>query len=157
MSKGQTLVVRRLMKAPAERIYRAFLDPAAMCKWNPPHGFTGTVHHQELRVGGTYRMSFTNLGTGSEHGFGGAYLELTEFSRIRMNDQFDDPSLPGTMELTIDLEETMAGTLVTVTQTGIPVEIPVEFAQAGWQQSLDLMVLLVEPEIPDAPAPPEEE
>ena len=143
-----TVTLHRVLKAPAERIYRAFLDPDAMAKWLPPHGFTGRVHHLEAKVGGTYRMSFTNFSAGQGHSFGGEYRELVPGKRIRHTDRFDDPGLPGTMETTINLEETMGVTVVRIVQSGIPPQIPVEMCYLGWQESLLLLAQLVEPTIP---------
>ncbi len=143
-----TVHLHRVLKAPAERVYRAFLDPDAMAKWLPPHGFTGRVHHLEAKVGGTYRMSFTNFSGGQSHSFGGEYLELVPGRRIRHTDRFDDPGLPGTMETTIELEETMGVTVVRIVQAGIPPQIPVEMCHLGWQESLVLLAQLVEPTIP---------
>ena len=150
---SQTLQLHRHIRAPPERVYRAFLDPAALAKWNAPHGFTATVHEHDARVGGTYRMTFTNFATGTGHSFGGRFLELTEFSRIRWTDAFEDPNMPGTMELIVDLEPSSIGTFVTITQKGLPSAMPIEFATAGWQESLVLLAQLVEPEIPDAGVP----
>ena len=146
-----TVRLHRFLKAPPERVYKAFLDPDAMAKWLPPHGFTGKVHQMDARVGGSYKMSFTNFGTGQTHGFGGTYLELTPHERIRYTDRFDDPGLPGQMQATIELRKTMCGTELTIVQEGLPPQIPVEFAYLGWQESLTLLALLVEPEIPAAP------
>ena len=144
-----TVRFHRVLKAPPERVYRAFLDPAAMCKWLPPHGFTGTVHSSDVRVGGTYKMSFTNFGTGKSHSFGGTYLELKPGERIRYNDQFDDPNLPGTMNVAVNLRAVACGTEVDIVQEGIPDAIPVEFCYLGWQESLSLLANVVEPSIPD--------
>jgi len=144
-----TLVLNRHIRAPPERVYKAFLDPDAMVKWLPPHGFTAKVHHMDARVGGSYRMSFTNFGTGTSHSFGGTYVELTPYTRIRYTDSFDDPSMPGEMAVTIELKESLAGTFVTITQKGIPAAIPPEFATMGWQESLLMLAQLVEPDIPD--------
>lgn len=144
-----TVKLHRVLKAPAERIYRAFLDPQAMAKWLPPHGFTGQVHHLEAKVGGTYRMSFTNFSTGHTHSFGGEYLELVPGERIRHTDRFDDANLPGTMETTIELRPVTCGTEVGIVQAGIPAMIPVEMCYLGWQESLHLLGQLVEPTIPD--------
>jgi uncharacterized protein YndB with AHSA1/START domain len=146
-----TVRLQRVLRAPAERVYRAFLDPTAMVKWIPPHGFTGTIHHIDLRVGGGYRMSFTNFGTGKSHSFGGTYLELTPNERIRYSDSFDDPDLPGEMQVTITLKPVACGTELSIIQEGVPAAIPVEFCYLGWQESLNLLSLLVEPEIPDQP------
>ena len=141
--------LHRVLRAPPERIYRAFLDPDAMVKWLPPHGYTGKVHHMDARVGGSHRMSFTNFGTGSSHAFGGRYVELTPHERIRYTDQFDDPAMPGEMQVTISLAAVACGTELTITQEGIPSAIPLEFCYLGWQESLSLLAHLVEPEIPD--------
>ena len=146
-----TVKLQRVLRAPAERVYRAFLDPTAMVKWIPPHGFTGTIHHMDLRVGGGYRMSFTNFGTGKSHSFGGTYLELTPNERIRYSDSFEDPDLPGEMQVTITLKPVACGTELEIIQEGVPAVIPVEFCYLGWQESLNLLSLLVEPEIPDQP------
>ena len=146
-----TVKLQRVLRAPAERVYRAFLDPTAMVKWIPPHGFTGTIHHMDLRVGGGYRMSFTNFGTGKSHSFGGTYLELTPNERIRYSDSFDNPDLPGEMQVTITLRPVACGTELEIIQEGVPAVIPVEFCYLGWQESLNLLSLLVEPEIPDQP------
>ena len=146
-----TVRLHRFLKAPPERVYKAFLDPDAMAKWLPPHGFTGKVHRMDATVGGGYAMSFTNFGTGQTHGFGGSYLELTPPRRIRYTDQFDDPSLPGQMQVTIELRKVMTGTELEIVQEGLPLQIPVEFAYLGWQESLALLASLVEPEIPATP------
>ncbi|HSX58710.1 MAG TPA: SRPBCC family protein [Tahibacter sp.] len=146
-----TVTLHRVLRAPPDRIYRAFIDPAAMVKWLPPHGFTGTVHAMDARVGGSYRMSFTNFGTGSSHAFGGTYLELVPGEKLRYNDQFESADLPGQMEVTISLKPVMVGTEVHIVQQGIPDAIPVEFCYVGWQESLALLAQLVEPEIPDNP------
>ncbi|TWI10301.1 SRPBCC family protein [Aerolutibacter ruishenii] len=144
-----TVTLHRVLKAPADRVYRAFLDPDAMVKWLPPHGFTGKVHEMDARVGGGYRMSFTNFGTGSSHAFGGTYLELVPGERIRYNDRFDNPNLAGEMEVTVTLKPVLCGTEVHIAQQGIPDAIPVEFCYLGWQESLALLAQLVEPDIPD--------
>ncbi len=144
-----TVTLHRVLRAPPERVYRAFLDPAAMVKWLPPHGFTGQVHELDARVGGRYRMSFTNFGTGHAHSFGGTYLELVPNERIRHDDRFDNPDLPGTMDTTVILKPVACGTELQVVQSGIPAAIPVEFCYLGWQESLVLLAQLVEPEIPD--------
>ncbi|HJV38759.1 MAG TPA: SRPBCC family protein [Geothrix sp.] len=149
MSTTNTIRLHRVLRATPDRIYRAFLDPDAMAKWLPPHGFTGKVHHLEAKVGGTYRMSFTNFGTGSSHSFGGEYLELVPGARIRHTDTFDDPNLPGAMETTITLKAVSVGTEVDIVQAGIPGVIPPEACHLGWQESLTLLAQLVEPEIPD--------
>ena len=145
-----TVRLHRVLAAPAERIYRAFLDPAALAKWLPPDGFTATVHELDARVGGRYRMGFTNLSSGHGHSFGGTYLELVPGERIVHDDRFDDPNLPGTMLATIVLTAVSCGTDVSIVQEGIPDMIPVEQCYLGWQQSLELLKRLVEPTIPDA-------
>ena len=144
-----TVRFHRVLKAPAERVYRAFIDPAAKCKWLPPYGFTGTVHHLEAKVGGTYKMSFTNFTTGSSHSWGGTYLELVPNERIRYSDRFDDPGLPGEMHVTVSLKKVMCGTEISIVQEGIPDVIPTEMCYLGWQESLAQLAQLVEPEIPD--------
>ncbi len=141
--------LHRVLRAPPERVYRAFLDPDAMVKWLPPHGFTGKVHHIEEKVRGTYKMSFTNLTTGHIHSFGGEYLELVPFERICNTDRFDDPNLPGEMRTTVSLKKVSCGTELNVVQEGIPAAIPVEACYLGWQESLMLLAQLVEAEIPD--------
>ena len=144
-----TIRLHRVLKAPPERAYRAFLDPAAIAKWMPPHGFTCTVHALDARVGGSYRMSFTNLTTGSSHSFGGEYLELVPNQRIRHTDKFDDPNLPGTMTVTVEIKKVFCGAELNITQEGVPDVIPAEACYLGWGESLELLKLLVEPEIPD--------
>ena len=144
-----TVRLHRVLRAPPERVYKAFLDPDAMAKWVPPHGFTGKVHQMDARVGVGYRMSFTNFGTGKTHAFGGTYVELTPHERIRYTDQFEDPNLPGGMQVTISLKQVACGTDLQIVQEGIPAAIPVEFCYLGWQESLALLAHLVEPEIPD--------
>ena len=148
---GNTIRLHRVIRAPAERVYRAFLDAEAMVKWLPPHGFTGRVHQMDARVGGGYRMSFTNFGTGKSHSFGGTYVELTPSERIRYTDKFDDPNMPGEMQVAITLRKVACGTELEIVQSGVPVEIPVDFCHLGWQESLSLLTQLVEPEIPDGP------
>ena len=143
-----TVRLHRVLRATPEKIYRAFLDPAAMAKWLPPNGFTGKVHQIDAKVGGTYRMSFTNFGTGQSHSFGGTYLELVPNERIRHTDTFDDPSLPGEMHTTVSLKKVSVGTEVNVVQEGIPAAIPAEACYLGWQESLTLLAQLVEAEIP---------
>ena len=143
-----TVKLHRVLRAPAERIYRAFLDADAMAKWLPPHGFTGKVHSIKAEVGGTYKMSFKNLTTGHSHSFGGEYLELKPNERIVHTDKFDDPNLPGQMRTTISLKKVSVGTELTVVQEGIPSAIPVEGCYLGWQESLTLLAQLVEAEIP---------
>jgi uncharacterized protein YndB with AHSA1/START domain len=144
-----TVKLHRVLRAPAQRIYRAFLDPDAMAKWLPPHGFTGKVHQIKPEVGGTYKMSFTNLTTGHSHSFGGEFLELVPNERIRHSDKFDDPNLPGEMTTTISLKKVSVGTELTVVQEGIPSAIPAEACYLGWQESLTLLAQLVEAEIPE--------
>ena len=143
-----TVRLHRVLKAPPERIYRAFLDPEAMVKWLPPHGFTGKVHHMDARVGGTYKMSFKNFSSGNGHSFGGSYLELVPNERIRHTDKFDDPNMPGEMQVTITLKAVFCGTELNILQEGIPSAIPVEACYLGWQESLKLLGQLVEAEIP---------
>jgi len=145
---GNTVKLHRVLKAPAERVYKAFLDPDAMVKWLPPHGFTGKVHEMDATVGGKYKMSFTNFSNGQSHSFGGKYLELEPGKRIKHTDRFDDSNLPGEMITTIDFRQTMVGTEVHITQEGIPDMIPVEACYLGWQESLELLAQLVEAEIP---------
>lgn len=149
MSATGTVRLHRVLKAPPQRIYQAFLDPAAMAKWLPPHGFTGTVHSMDARVGGSYKMSFTNFGTGKSHSFGGTYVELTPHERLRYIDKFDDPNLPGEMHVTVSLRPVACGTELSIVQEGIPAAIPTEFCYLGWQESLTLLAHVVEPEIPD--------
>ena len=141
--------LHRVLRTPAERLYRAFLDPDAMIKWLPPHGFTAKVHHIDARVGGSHRMSFTNFGTGSSHSFGGTYVELTPHTRIRYTDKFDDPNLPGEMQVTVDLRSVSCGTELSIVQAGVPSVIPIEQCYLGWQESLSQLAELVEPSIPD--------
>ena len=143
-----TIRLHRVLRATPERVYRAFLDADAMAKWLPPNGFTGKVHHLDAKVGGTYKMSFTNFTTGQSHSFGGEYLELVPYERIRHTDKFDDPSLPGTMQTTISLEKVFCGTELTVVQEGVPESIPPQACYLGWQESLTLLAKLVEAEIP---------
>jgi uncharacterized protein YndB with AHSA1/START domain len=143
-----TVRLHRVLRAPPERIYRAFLDADAMAKWLPPHGFTCKVHHIDAKVGGTYKMSFTNFSSGHSHSFGGKYLELVPHERIRHTDEFDDPNLPGEMQTTISLKKVFCGTEVNITQEGIPAAIPPEACYLGWQESLILLAQLVEAEIP---------
>jgi uncharacterized protein YndB with AHSA1/START domain len=144
----QTIRLHRVLRAPPERVYRAFLDADAMVKWLPPNGFTGKVHHLEAKVGGTYRMSFNNFSTGNGHSFGGEYLELVPNQRIRHTDKFDDPNLPGEMQTTIALKQVFCGTEMHIVQEGIPEAIPPEACYMGWQESLTLLAQLVEAEIP---------
>jgi uncharacterized protein YndB with AHSA1/START domain len=144
-----TIRLHRVLQAPPERVYRAFLDANAMVKWLPPNGFTGQVHHLDAKVGGTYKMSFTNFTTGNSHSFGGEYLELTPNERIRHTDRFDDPNLPGEMQTTITLKQVSVGTELNIVQEGVPAVIPAEACYLGWQESLTLLTKLVEAEIPD--------
>jgi uncharacterized protein YndB with AHSA1/START domain len=143
-----TVKLHRVLRATPERVYRAFLDADAMAKWLPPNGFTGKVHHVDARVGGTYKMSFTNFSTGHSHSFGGAYLELLPNERIRHTDKFDDPNLPGEMQTTISLKKVSCGTELNIVEEGIPEAIPPEACYLGWQESLTLLAQLVEAEIP---------
>ncbi|MFN8547451.1 MAG: SRPBCC family protein [Candidatus Eisenbacteria bacterium] len=145
---GSTIRLHRVLRAPAERIYRAFVDPSAWEKWLPPHGFTGKVHQMDARVGGSYKMSFTNLTSGNGHSFGGEYKELVPHSRLRYTAKFDDPGLPGEMQTTVVLKPVSCGTEIDITQEGIPEMIPTEMCYLGWQESLALLTLLTEPEIP---------
>ncbi len=143
-----TIQLHRVLRAPPERVYRAFLNADAMVKWLPPHGFTGKLHHLDAKVGGAYKMSFTNLTTGHNHSFGAEYLELTPFERIRHRDKFDDPNLPGEMMVTVSFKQVSCGTELNIVQEGIPEVIPAEACYLGWQESLTLLALLVEAEIP---------
>ncbi len=145
---SNTVRFHRVLRATPEKVYRAFLDADAMAKWLPPNGFTGKVHHLDAKVGGTYRMSFTNFGTGNAHSFGGKYLELVPGERIKYTDQFDDPNLPGEMMTTVTLKAVSCGTELSVVQEGIPAAIPAEMCYLGWQESLAQLATLVEPEIP---------
>ncbi|HEX6565348.1 MAG TPA: SRPBCC family protein, partial [Chthoniobacterales bacterium] len=145
---SNTIRLHRVLKASPEKIYRAFLDGDALAKWMPPHGFTAKVHHLEAKVGGTYKMSFTNFTTGTSHSFGGTYVELKPNERIRHTDKFDT-GLVGEMETTIALKEVLCGTELNITQEGVPAAIPPEACYLGWQESLTLLAQLVEPEIPD--------
>lgn len=144
-----TVQLQRVLKSRAERVYRAFLDPDALAKWLPPHGFVGKVHQLDARVGGSYRMSFTNFTTGASHAFGGVYLELVPGEKLRYSAQFDDPNLPGQMQTTVTLREVFCGVEMRVVQEGIPAIIPAEACYLGWQESLILLAQLVEPEIRD--------
>jgi len=144
-----TIRLHRVLMAPPERVYRAFLDPSAMVKWLPPNGFTGEVHHLEAKVGGTYKMSFKNFSTQSSHSFGGEYLELAPNELIRHTDRFDNPNLPGEMQTTITFKQVMVGTEVNIVQEGVPAVIPPEACYLGWQESLTLLAQLVQAEIPD--------
>ena len=146
MASG-TVRLHRVLRAPTDRVYRAFLDAEAMAKWLPPNGFTGRVHHLDVKVGGTFRMSFTDFTTGKSHAFGGEYLELIPNERISYSDKFDDPNLPGVMKSTVSLKTVSCGTELSVVQEGIPEVIPVEACYLGWQESLVLLAKLVEAEI----------
>ena len=143
-----TVRLHRVLRTSPEKVYRAFLDADAMAKWLPPNGFTGKVHHLEAKVGGTYKMSFTNFSTSQSHSFGGTYLELVPNERIRHTDAFDDPNLPGEMQTTVSLKAVSVGTEVSIVQEGIPAAIPAEACYLGWQESLTLLTQLVEAEIP---------
>jgi len=144
-----TVRFHRVLRAPPDRVYRAFLDPAALAKWLPPHGFVGTMHAMDARVGGSYRMSFTNFGTGASHSFGGTYTELVPGERIAYTDRFEDPNLPGEMRVQVTLTPVACGCELQIVQQGIPSAIPVEFCYLGWQESLALLAHVVEPEIPN--------
>ncbi len=146
---SNTVTLHRVLRAPPERLYRAFLDADAMVKWLPPHGFTGKVHELDATVGGSYRMSFTNFTSGHSHSFGGTYLELQANERIVHTDKFDDPNLPGAMKTTISFKKVWCGTEVSIIQAGIPDMIPVEACYLGWQESLVLLGQLVEAAVPD--------
>jgi uncharacterized protein YndB with AHSA1/START domain len=144
-----TIRLHRVLRATPERIYRAFLDADAMAKWLPPNGFTGQIHHMDAKVGGTYKMSFTNFTSGKSLSFGGTYLEMVPHERIRYTDQFDDPNVPGEMQTTITLKQVSVGTELSIVQEGVPGVIPAEACYLGWQESLTLLAKLVEAEIPD--------
>ncbi len=144
-----TIKLHRVLRASPEKIYRAFIDPDAMAKWLPPHGFTGRVHQADAKVGGTYKMSFTNFTTGNSHAFGGKYLEPVPNERLRYTDKFDDPNLPGEMVTTVTLKKVSCGTELNVTQEGVPAVIPAEMCYLGWQESLAQLAKLVEAEIPE--------
>lgn len=144
-----TVKLHRVLRTTPERLYKAFVDPDALAKWLPPNGFTAKVHHMDARVGGSFRMSFTNFSTGNGHAFGGTYLELQPGERLRYTDTFDDPNLPGEMVTTVTLAKVSCGTELTVVQEGIPAAIPTEACYLGWQESLVLLGKLVEAEIPD--------
>ena len=148
MASNNTVRLHRVLAAPPDRVYRAFIDPDAMCKWLPPHGFTGHVHEMNAKVGGRYKMSFTNFSNGQSHSFGGEYLELVPGERIVHTDEFDDPNLPGTMKVTITFKKVLVGTEMNVVQENIPAAIPVEACYLGWQESLMLLAQLVQAEIP---------
>ena len=144
-----TIRLHRVLKATPEKVYRAFLDADALSKWIPPNGYTGKVHHQDAKVGGTYRMSFTNFTDGKSHSFGGTYLELVPGEKLRYTDRFDDPNLPGDIQVTITLKKVLVGTEVNIEQAGVPAVIPPEMCYLGWQDSLINLAMLVEPEIPN--------
>jgi uncharacterized protein YndB with AHSA1/START domain len=144
-----TIQLHRVLRATPDRVYRAFLDPDAMAKWLPPNGFTGKVHHMEPRVGGSYKMSFTNFTSGKSHSFGGEYVELVANERLSYIDRFDDPNLPGEMRVTVALRKVLVGTELNIVQQGVPDVIPAEACYLGWQESLTLLAKLVEAEIPD--------
>ena len=144
-----TIKLHRVLRATPDRVYRAFLDADAKAKWLPPNGFTGKVHSIDAKVGGSYRMSFTNFTTGKSHSFGGTYVELVPNERIRYTDKFDDPNLPGEMQVTVNLRKNMLGTELSIVQEGVPDVIPAEACYLGWQESLVLLAKLVEAEIPD--------
>lgn len=143
-----TIKLHRVLRAPPERVYKAFLDADALCKWLPPYGFTAKMHESDAKVGGKFRMSFTHFSSGNSNAFGGEYLELTPHTRIRYTDKFDDPNLPGVITVTVDLKKVSCGTELHVVQDGIPEIIPAEACYLGWQESLAQLALLVEPEIP---------
>lgn len=143
----RTVRLHRVLRTKREKVYRAFIEAGAMAKWIPPYGFTCTVHHMDARVGGTFRMSFHNFTSGNGHSFGGEYLELVPNERIRYTDKFEDPNLPGVLEVTVSLRPVLCGTEVTISQSGIPETIPLEMCYLGWQESLAQLATLVEPEI----------
>ncbi len=143
-----TVRLHRVLRASPEKLYRAFIDPDAMCKWLPPHGFTGRMHSMDARVGGAYKMSFTNFSSGNSHSFGGKFVEMVPGEKLVYTDAFDDPKLPGTMKTTVLLNKVSCGTELNVTQEGIPEVIPVEMCYLGWQESILLLKQLIEPEIP---------
>jgi uncharacterized protein YndB with AHSA1/START domain len=144
-----TIRLHRVIRTTPEKIYRAFLDADAMCKWLPPQGFTGRMHHLEAKVGGSFKMSFTNFTTGKGHSFGGNYLELVPHERLRYTDKFDDPNLPGEISVTVILKKVSCGTEVNIEQAGVPAVIPAEMCYLGWQESLNQLAQLVEPDIPN--------
>jgi uncharacterized protein YndB with AHSA1/START domain len=143
-----TVILQRVLRAPPERIYRAFLEADALARWLPPYGFTCKVHQLEAKVGGSFRMTFSNFGKGGGHSFGGEYLELVPNERLRYTDTFDDPNLPGEIQVTVELRKVLCGTEIQIVQGGIPEVIPVEMCYLGWQESLSQLATLVEPEIP---------
>ncbi len=144
-----TIRLHRVIRTTPEKLYRAFLEPDALAKWIPPYGFTCKVHSLEAKVGGSFRMSFTNFGTGHSHSFGGKYLELAPNERLRYTDKFDDPNLPGEMTVTVSLKKVVCGTEVNIEQAGVPAVIPAEMCYLGWQESLSQLATLVEPDIPN--------
>lgn len=144
-----TITLHRVLQCSPEKLYRAFTTPEALARWSPPHGFTCQVHHLDAKVGGTHKASFTNFTTGHSHSFGGTYLEVVPNERLRYNDQFDDPSLPGSMTVTVTMKAVASGTDLTIVQDGIPDMIPLDMCYLGWQQSLLYLANLVEPNIPD--------
>jgi uncharacterized protein YndB with AHSA1/START domain len=145
-----TIRLHRVLRSSPEKVYRAFTEADALTRWLPPYGFTAKVHHIDAKVGGTFKMSFTNFGSGSTHSFGGEYLELVPHERLRYTDKFDDPNLPGLITVTVTLKKVMCGTELNVEQTGVPAVIPAEMCYLGWQESLKMLARVVEPEIPDA-------
>ena len=150
MASTNTVRLHRVVRATPERVYKAFIDPDAMSKWLPPNGFTGKVHSMDERVGGGYRMSFTNFASGKSHAFGGKFIELTPQSKIRYTDSFEDPNLPGEMMTTVTFEAVIGGTNLSIVQEGVPAAIPVEMCYMGWQESLNLLTLLVEANVPES-------
>ena len=144
-----TIRLHRVVRSTPEKVYKAFTDADAMCKWLPPHGFTGKMHHLEAKVGGTFKMSFTNFGTGQSHSFGGRYLEMVPHETLRYTDAFDDPNLPGEMTVTVKLRKVVCGTEGNVVQEGVPAVIPAEMCYLGWQESFVQLAQLVEPEVPN--------
>ena len=150
MSATHTIRLHRVLRCPPEKIYRAFTEAAAMERWLPPYGFTCKVHHMDARVGGSFKMSFTNFTTGGSHSFGGEFIELTPHERIRYTDKFDDPNLSGEISVTVDLKKVSCGSALNIVQAGVPAVIPEEMCYLGWQESLLMLAKLVEPDIPDA-------
>ncbi|EIQ01489.1 hypothetical protein OpiT1DRAFT_00059 [Opitutaceae bacterium TAV1] len=144
-----TIRLHRVLRSTPEKVYKAFTDADAMCRWLPPFGFTGKMHHFEPEAGGNFRMSFTNFGTGQSHSFGGNFLEMIPGERLRYTDKFDDPNLPGEMQVTVTLKKVSCGTEVNIEQEGVPAVIPAEMCYLGWQESLIQLARLVEPEIPN--------
>lgn len=144
-----TIKLHRVLRASPEKVYKAFLDADALCKWLPPHGFTAKMHHMDAKEGGTFKMSFTNFGSGKSHSFGGEYVELVPHERIRYTDKFDDPNMPGEMHVSVTLKPVSCGTELNIVQEGVPDVIPAELCYLGWQESLTLLAQLVEAEIPD--------